>query len=147
MPMRAQILSAFIEPDEKSASFLGKSRRPAVMEDFAPSGWRDATDTPAKQMPPVVPLLILEGVWEDAVFAALLADPRYAKAVLWSDQVSEEGAIALKGVEDVSAQLTDVFGVASDQVDVGLADIALGDERGVVAQKLADWLASQQKAV
>lgn len=60
-----------------------RSWSPAVFYDYRPNTWRDVTNQSSNAFPSKVPVLVIEGEWDDETFAKLRADPNYA--VLWVD--------------------------------------------------------------
>jgi len=81
MPVRAQIADDWVERTEGSQVY----RFPRVTEAHQPISWIDATGQPAENILGSPNVLVLEGVWSDAEFALMQADPMYASGILWSE--------------------------------------------------------------
>lgn len=82
MAIRAQVLTAWLNEEGPPGVF---TRLPRVTADHPPTGWVDVTGTPSANIPPSPNAIVVEGVWDDAAFAALESDPAYAGAVIWSE--------------------------------------------------------------
>lgn len=136
--MKAQIISKWVAPDSQGTTMTARSWHAAVMDDYRPQKMLDATNQDSKMFPSKVPILVVEGEWDDDVFAKLQADPNYT--VLWI----ENDKHTAPDITAVQAALAKQGADATDMNKAIKSDAATKDE---LASSLNDWIKTQPKGV
>lgn len=143
--MRARLLARWVEADAENYA-----RRPSVFDDYLPLSGVDVTTTPAENLPIDIPLVLVEGEWDDLVFTNLLADTNYTTAVVIWDSA---GLVKLPDAIMSNAELLALrnflvnrFGLNQQRLTNAFQSIAGDITREQVANRLITMLRNRQRA-